>query len=107
MAKSCLAIKPNLNLAICNEAAISIPPNVKKPSLSITKLESHYLRPEPPFQQNMGFAKAYEMDLPPPNKPPIPKLSSVILPSTCDSPECQHRHRPCFYTGMPKPWYDD
>ena len=37
---------------------------------------------------------------------PIPKLSCVTLKSTCDTPECQQRHRPCFYSGMPKPWFD-
>ena len=44
---------------------------------------------------------------PAPSKPHIPKLSCVTLKSTCDSPECQNRHRPCFYTGMQKRWYDD
>jgi hypothetical protein len=47
------------------------------------------------------------VNLPSPPKPKIPKLSCVTLKSTCDTPECQKRHRPCFYTGMPKPWYDD
>ena len=46
-------------------------------------------------------------NLPAPPKPHIPKLACVTLKSTCDTPECQNRHRPCFYTGMPKPWYDD
>ena len=45
--------------------------------------------------------------LPSPPKPPIPKLFCVTLKSTCDTPECRNRHRPCFYTGMPKPWYFD
>ena len=46
-------------------------------------------------------------NLPVPPKPHVPKLTCVTLNSTCDAPECQNRHRPCFYTGMPKPWYDD
>jgi hypothetical protein len=46
-------------------------------------------------------------DLPAPPKPHVPKLTCVTMKSTCDAPECQNHHRPCFYTGMPKPWYDD
>jgi hypothetical protein len=45
--------------------------------------------------------------LPSSPKPPISKLTCVTLKSTCDTPECRNRHRPCFYNGMPKPWYDD
>ena len=99
-----LAKKPKPALSICSQD-ICIQPNLMKSSdLSVSKLESYSYKPKPPFRQHMGFAKAYEMNLPAPLRPPRPTLSSVTLKSTCDTPECQHRHRPCFYTGIPKPW---
>ena len=92
-------------VSIRSQDDVSIDPSLmKSPNLSITKLESYNFKPKPSFQQNMGFAKAFEMSLPAPPKPPIPRLSSVTLKSTCDTPECQRRHCPCFYTRMLKPW---
>ena len=98
---------PSKSLSICPHASVSIPPAATKAScLTVQKLQSFSRRPEPPFRQHMGFAKACQIDLPAPPKPPTPKLTHVILKSTCDTPECKHRHRPCHWTGMPKPWLD-
>ena len=73
--------------------------------VSEVKFEKHQSKPKLAIcnvsQQNIPA----EVKLPLTPKP-IPILSCVTLKSTCDTPECQQRHRPCFYTGMPKPWFD-
>ena len=80
-----------------------------KLELEISKLKFILYKPKPKLEICHVATKNIQpaAQLPSPPKPRIPKLSAVILKSTCDTPECKNRHRPCFYTGMPKPWYDD
>ena len=87
----------------------SMSKQIFKLELEISKVKFSFHKSKP----KLAIRHVVNQNIPPaallhsPLKPPIPKLTCVTLKSTCDTPECRNRHRPCFYTGMPKPWYDD
>ena len=108
--------KLNKEISVFNDKIEGMKQELDRKSKQIFKLEleiskvkfsSHKSKPKLSI-----FNVAYQnippaANLPAPPKPHIPKLTCVTLKSTCDAPECQNHHHPCFYTGMPKPWYDD
>ena len=82
-------LKPVLSLS--SPHSVSIPS--LKPSLSlVTNLGASI----PPLKPRiLSIYRPQPVDVPP-TKPPKPKLMIILTSSTCDTPDCQTRRRPCY-----------